>query len=83
MLCPLRLPTQSPDLGAAGCCFRRLRHAGCCYGLNWAYLSAVHVLPALQFAEVKVIATKSAKYFFQDENLPPACRPVLGGWVGG
>ncbi|KAL4428241.1 hypothetical protein ABPG75_002330 [Micractinium tetrahymenae] len=32
----------------------------------------------LQFADVRVVATKSARYFFQDGELPAACRPVLG-----
>ncbi len=26
-----------------------------------------------------MVATKSARYFFRDEELPAACRPVLGG----
>lgn len=32
----------------------------------------------LQFADVKVIATKSALYFVQEADLPLACRPLLG-----
>lgn len=32
----------------------------------------------VQFADVRVVATKSAHYFFRDEELPAACRPVLG-----
>lgn len=48
-------------------------------------------ITALQFADVRVIATKSAQYFFQEGDLPPACRPLLGactcarggGWVWG
>ena len=32
----------------------------------------------LEFAEVRVVATRSARYFFQDPDLPPACRPALG-----
>lgn len=29
-------------------------------------------------ADVKVVATKAAKYFFKDEQLPEAARPSLG-----
>ncbi|PRW44355.1 G8 domain-containing [Chlorella sorokiniana] len=32
----------------------------------------------LQFADVKVIATKAALYFVEEADLPPACRPLLG-----
>ena len=31
-----------------------------------------------QFADVKVVATKSAAYFFQTSDLPAGCGPVLG-----
>lgn len=31
-----------------------------------------------QFADVKVIATKSAGYFFAESDLPQACRLLLG-----
>ena len=32
----------------------------------------------LHFAEVRVVATRSARRFFQDTELPPDCGPVLG-----
>ena len=35
-------------------------------------------IQSLQFADVKVIATKSALYFVQEADLPLACRPLLG-----
>jgi hypothetical protein len=31
-----------------------------------------------QFAEVKVIVTKAAAYFIREQDLPEACRPLLG-----
>eukprot|EP00887_Chlorella_sp_A99_P004817 scaffold4.g4817.t1 len=32
----------------------------------------------LEFADVRVVATASARHFFSDGQLPPACRPALG-----
>ncbi len=32
-----------------------------------------------EFADVRVVATPAAKHFFTEQQLPPECRPLLGG----